>query len=222
MKHISQKIHVSDSAGAVSCEIMQPDIMSCMYVFAHGAGAGMQHPFMVRLSQALAERNIGTLRFNFPYMEQKKKRPDFAPVAEKAVACAIDYAANKFIGVPLFAGGKSFGGRMTSQWLSKEKESGTVKGIAFVGFPLHAAGKPGVDRADHLKQIAQPMLFLQGTRDALADMQLLEPVCAALSNATLVKFEGADHSFHAGKKDLIPLLAEEMNQWILSVGFVQK
>lgn len=209
-------IHIADTIGSVSCEIMAPASMNSFLVLAHGAGAGMQHPFMVKLSQALAEEGVGTMRYNFPYMEQKKKRPDVAPVAEKTVSCAIDFATKRFPNVPVFAGGKSFGGRMTSQWLSKAASS-TVKGIIFYGFPLHPAGKPAVERAAHLHQLQLPMLFLQGTKDALAELHLLEPVCNALSLATLTKFEGADHAFHVSKKDIIPLLAEASVHWIRTI-----
>lgn len=216
LKLNTDKIQVSESAGSVSCEIMEPPAMHTMLVFAHGAGAGMTHPFMVKVSVALAEAGIGTIRFNFPYMEHKKKRPDFAPVAEKTVSSAVEYATTKFNHVPLFAGGKSFGGRMTSQWLAKESSS-AVKGIIFFGFPLHPAGKPSIERAAHLSQIKLPMLFLQGTKDALAEMNLLEPVCRSLPTATLSKFEGADHAFHVARKDLIPLLAQEATDWIKTV-----
>jgi len=189
--------------------------MRAMLLFAHGAGAGMNHSFMVKVSVALIENSIGTIRFNFPYMEQKKKRPDFAPVAEKTVSSLLGYTTVQFKDVPLFAGGKSFGGRMTSQLLAKE-DAPAVKGIVFFGFPLHPAGKPSVDRAEHLSKIHLPMLFLQGTRDALAVMNLLEPVCKSLPRATLTKFEGADHSFHVPRKDLIPLLAQEASEWIIT------
>lgn len=216
MNTLKETIKISETAGSVSCEIMEPSSMKSFLVLAHGAGAGMQHPFMVKLSQALAEAGVGTMRYNFPYMEQKKKRPDFAPVAEKTVSCAIDFAMKRFPNIPVFAGGKSFGGRMTSQWLSKVALP-TVNGIIFYGFPLHPAGKPSVERAEHLSQIKLPLLFLQGTKDALAELHLLEPVCHALPLATLTKFEGADHAFHVSKKDIIPLLAEASVRWIHTI-----
>ncbi|MDQ2658165.1 MAG: dienelactone hydrolase family protein, partial [Bacteroidota bacterium] len=175
-------------------------------------GAGMNHPFMQRLSVELISRKIGTLRYNFPYMEKGGKRPDVPAVAEKTVLQAITYAAGAFPNIRLLAGGKSFGGRMTSQALSKSTDSG-ARGIVFVGFPLHAPGNPGVERASHLKDVTVPMLFLQGTRDALADMVLMEKVCADLPLSTLKRFEGADHSFKAGKKDLIPELAASISEW---------
>lgn len=203
---------VSDSIGAVSGEIMAPDDMQFLYAFAHGAGAGMNHPFMVKLSAALADLKIGTLRYNFPYMEKGKKRPDVPAVAEKAVNRAIETAMEKFPQIPILAGGKSFGGRMTSQALSKTGAT-LVRGLVFVGFPLHAAGMPGIERAEHLKKVTIPMLFLQGTRDALAEIGLIEKVCLGLPHATLTRFEGADHSFKAGKQDLIPPLASGIREW---------
>lgn len=210
-------IPVSDSVGAVSGELMVPEKLTCLYIFAHGAGAGIHHPFMVNLATALAGYNIGTLRYNFPFMEKGGKRPDLPAVAEKTVSMAIAAAGNLYPGIPLLAGGKSFGGRMTSQYLSKSPVS-NVKGIVFTGFPLHAPGKPGTDRAQHLANISIPMLFLQGARDALARIDLIREVCAKHKSATLMEFEGADHSFKAGKKDLIGPLAESIRQWVSSTG----
>jgi predicted alpha/beta-hydrolase family hydrolase len=212
MKTEKISIQVSDSVGAVTGEILAPEDMTCLYVFAHGAGAGMNHPFMTRLSEALGALNIGTMRYNFPYMEAGGKRPDAPAVAEKAVIRAIETASERFPGTPLLAGGKSFGGRMTSQAMSKVAKP-PLKGIVFVGFPLHAAGNPGTERANHLKDVTVPMLFLQGTRDALADIVLIEKICNNLPKAMLHKFEGADHSFRAGKQDLIPALAEAIRDW---------
>lgn len=195
-------------------EFITAEDMDFLYVFAHGAGAGMNHPFMQRLSVDLLARKIGTLRFNFPYMEKGGKRPDVPAVAEKSVLRAIDYAAQTFPHTRLLAGGKSFGGRMTSQALSKSTGSG-VHGIVFVGFPLHAPGNAGIERASHLKSVTVPMLFLQGTRDALADMTLMEKVSGDLPLSTLKRFEGADHSFKAGKQDLIPALAASISEWAM-------
>ncbi len=180
---------------------------------AHGAGAGMNHSFMVELANALAEQNIATLRFNFPFAEQKKFRPDFPAVAHKVVEAAINHALETFPSIPFFASGKSFGGRMTSQYLAAR--AGTpVKGIIFYGFPLHPAKKPSTERAGHLKEINLPMVFLQGTRDELATMDLIETVCASLPTATLIKLQGADHGFKAGKQNLIAVLAEKTSEWI--------
>jgi predicted alpha/beta-hydrolase family hydrolase len=197
----------------LSAETTSSKKTKAIFVFAHGAGAGMSHPFMKELSTELANHGIATLRYNFLYMEQKKKRPDFPAVAHQAVAAAISKAHEFFPTIPMFAGGKSFGGRMTSQYLSANPGS-YVKGIAFVGFPLHPAGKPSIERAAHLERIKLPMLFLQGTRDALAEWSLIELLCQKLSTATLVKLEGADHSFKAAKQNLLPVLATEINLWI--------
>lgn len=205
-------IHISDSLGSVSGEVIAGTEMKALYVFAHGAGAGMNHPFMTKLSGALAEGGIGSLRYNFPYMENSKKRPDPPAIAEKAVVRAVETAIDLFPEVPLLAGGKSFGGRMTSQAASKGMNA-AVKGLVFTGFPLHAAGKPGTGRAAHLASVHLPMLFLQGTRDALAQIDLIRQVCATLPAATLDEFQGADHSFKAGKQDLIPALAEAVIRW---------
>lgn len=172
-----------------------PRAFAC-FVFAHGAGAGMAHPFMSAVANGLAERGIATLRYQFPYMEKRAKRPDPPKVAHAAVRAAVAEARRRFPNLPLIAGGKSFGGRMTSQAQASAPLDG-VAGLAFFGFPLHPAGKPSRERAAHLSDVTIPMLFLQGTRDALADLGELEPVCAALgAGATLKLFADADHSFH--------------------------
>jgi hypothetical protein len=217
MKTKRLSIPVSDSLGLVSAELMADDSIDCLFVFAHGAGAGMDHPFMFKLSDALSALNTGTLRFNFPYMEKGGKRPDPPAIAEKTVNRAIEVAHNLLPGIPLLAGGKSFGGRMTSQALSRSLQP-AVRGIVFVGFPLHAAGSPGTERAAHLTNITLPMLFLQGTRDALADIGLIQKVSESHKRATLTKFEGADHSFKAAKQDLIPALAQSIREWATSIG----
>jgi predicted alpha/beta-hydrolase family hydrolase len=173
-----------------------PEARAC-FVFAHGAGAGMAHPFMAAVAAGLAERNIATLRYQFPYMERGGKRPDPPKVAHAAVQAAVAEASRLQPNVRLIAGGKSFGGRMTSQAQAIEPLPG-VCGLAFLGFPLHPAGRPSNDRGDHLFQVHIPMLFLQGTRDALADLGQLKPLCEALgARATLRLFPDADHSFHA-------------------------
>ena len=182
-----------------------PKPARALYVLAHGAGAGMKHPFMAAVAAELAQRGIGTLRYNFPYMEKGSKRPDTPKVAHAAVRDAVAEAARLAPGVPLIAGGKSFGGRMTSQAQALEPLPG-VRGLAFLGFPLHAAGKPSDERATHLAGVNIPMLFLQGSRDDLADLELLRPVVKSLgSRATLEVFDEADHSFHVpartGRKD---------------------
>jgi uncharacterized protein len=207
------KIKVSDKVGSVSAEISSPEKPRAVLVLAHGAGAGMLHQFMKSLSDELGKQAIATLRFNFPFIELKKGRPDLPAVAQAAIAAAIEAGGKKFPGIPLYAGGKSFGGRMTSQ-LMAIKNIPAVKGVVFFGFPLHQPGNPGVERADHLKEVKVPMLFLQGTRDALADFKLIQQVVKKLKNSTLVSFEGADHSFKSGKQNLIPALAESFVNWI--------
>lgn len=186
--------------GLVSAILTLPDDARACYVLAHGAGADMRHAFMQAVAEGLARRGIATLRFNFPYMEEKKGRPDQPAVAHAAIRAAVAEVARLCPGVALVAGGKSFGGRMTSQAQSKAPLPG-VKGLAFLGFPLHAAKKPSSERAEHLADVAIPMLFLQGTRDSLADLGHLKPVVAALgTKATLHEIEGGDHSFALLKK----------------------
>lgn len=199
--------------GKVSGEFMVPGNPRCMLTLAHGAGAGMNHTFMVKLATALADLDIATLRFNFPFIEEKKKRPDVPAVAHKTIEAAIAQAKDAFPDLPLYVSGKSFGGRMSSQFLATHPDD-SVKGIIFFGFPLHPAGKPAIDRADHLQKVKVPMLFLQGSRDELATWELVEQVCASLKNATLVKIEGADHAFKAGKTDVISILAKLVSDWI--------
>lgn len=170
------------------------------YVFAHGAGAGMAHKSMTAIAEGLAERGVATLRFNFLYMEHGSKRPDAPALTHKAIRAAVEKAHELAPTLPLFAGGKSFGGRMTSQAQALDPLP-DVRGLLFFGFPLHPAGKPGDERAKHLDDVAIPMLFLQGANDALATVDLLQPVVKRLGNrATLALFEHADHSFHVPKK----------------------
>jgi len=189
-----------DPARRVSALLVAPADARTCYVFAHGAGAGMAHPFMTKVSEALAEHGIATLRYQFPYMEQRSKRPDAPAIAHAAVRAACVEAARRLPGMPLLAGGKSFGGRMTSQAQAIEPIE-HVRGLVFLGFPLHPAGKPSDERAKHLFDVDIPMLFLSGTRDALADLSLLEPLVAKLgAKATLETFSDADHSFHAPAK----------------------
>lgn len=186
--------------GAVSAILMQPDKARACYVLAHGAGAGMRHASMDKIAKGLADRGISTFRFNFPYMENKRGRPDQPAVAHATIRAAVEEAARLCLGVTLVAGGKSFGGRMTSQAQAKTPLP-DVKGLAFLGFPLHADKKPSTQRAEHLAHVEIPMLFLQGTRDGLADLGLLKPVVAALgAKAMLHEIEGGDHSFAVLKK----------------------
>jgi predicted alpha/beta-hydrolase family hydrolase len=213
MKTRSLTLQVSSEIGKVSAELMTPEKPVAVVPLAHGAGAGMNHDFMITISKLLAEKNIATLRFNLPFMENKKGRPDSPAVAQKTIEAAIIKAQKLFPSLPLFVSGKSFGGRMSSQYLAT-KPAIEVKGMIFFGFPLHQPGKPSTDRAEHLKSVGVPMLFLQGTKDTLASYDLIEKVCASLRLATLVKIDGADHSFKAGKKEIMPILAEEVSAWI--------
>jgi len=175
------------------------------YVMAHGAGAGMTHSFLAAMAEGLAPRGIASLRYQFLYMEQGSKRPDPPKLAQAAVRAAVLEAGRRLPGVPLFAGGKSFGGRMTSQAQAAAPLPG-VRGLIFLGFPLHPPGKPSTERAQHLSAVSIPMLFLQGTRDEFAELALLEPLCAGLgARVTLKLFPDADHSFHvparSGRRD---------------------
>jgi len=189
----------------------------CIITLAHGAGAGMNHSFMIALAKTLSEASIATMRFNFPFTENKKGRPDPPAVAHKTIQAAISKAKELFPELPLFVAGKSFGGRMTSQFLSAHHDA-TVKGIIFYGFPLHPSGKPSTERAEHLKDVKVPMLFLQGTKDELATWDLIESVCESLPRAKLVRIEGADHSFKAGKQNVIQVLADITNDWIEKIN----
>jgi predicted alpha/beta-hydrolase family hydrolase len=184
------------NAGSVSAIFSRPQQPRACFVFAHGAGAGMTHPFMEKVAAGLGERGIAALRYQFPYMEKGGKRPDSPAVAHAAARAAVAEAARCCEGLPLIAGGKSFGGRMTSQAQSAAPLAG-VHGLALFGFPLHPAGKPSSERAKHLADVHIPMLFLQGTRDNLAELSLLEPVVKRLGTlATLHPVKDADHSFH--------------------------
>jgi predicted alpha/beta-hydrolase family hydrolase len=185
-----------ENAASVSALLLRPDNAQACLVFAHGAGAGMSHPFMEVVAAGLCDRGIATLRYQFPYMEKGSKRPDAPDVAHAAVRAAVAEAARCCAGLPLIAGGKSFGGRMTSQAQAIAPLAG-VRGLAFLGFPLHPAGKPSTARATHLAELKVPMLFLQGTRDKLAELALLEPVVKGLGGlASLYLVPEADHSFH--------------------------
>jgi predicted alpha/beta-hydrolase family hydrolase len=204
------KVHIEDAA-SVSALLLRPENASACYVFAHGAGAGMSHPSMETVAAGLYDRGIATLRYQFPYMEKGGRRPDAQAVAHAAVRAAVKEAARCCSGMPLIAGGRSFGGRMTSQAQAIAPLAG-VRGLAFLGFPLHPAGKPSIARAEDLSDIKIPMLFMQGTRDNLAELKLLEPVIEGLGSlASLHVVQEADHSFHvparSGRND-----AEVMNE----------
>jgi len=186
--------------GDVSGLLLRPDGARLLYVLAHGAGAGMRHPFLESIAQRLAERSVATLRYQFPYMERRARRPDPPAVAAATVRAAVIEAARVAPGLPLVAGGKSFGGRMTSTAQAEVPLAG-VRGLVFLGFPLHAPGRPSDKRAEHLAQVRIPMLFLQGDRDEFADLKLLKPVVKQLGErATLHLAEGGDHSFHVLKR----------------------
>ena len=203
--------------------LLEPAEARCLLVFSHGAGAGMRHRFMEDAAERLADRGVATFRYQFPYMEKGSRRPDYGPILLKTVRSAVAAAGNVAGGLPLFAGGKSMGGRMTSLAAASEALNG-VRGITFFGFPLHPAGKPGVARADHLGDVGVPMLFLQGTRDKLAPLDLLAPVCEGLGQrATLHVVEGADHSFHVLKRsgrtddEVLDELVDTTRAWIDAV-----
>jgi uncharacterized protein len=221
MKHSIHhvKFVASKSSGEVSGIFTIPEEMKFLFVLAHGAGAGMQHPFMEKISKYLSDEEIGTLRYNFPYSEKKNKSPDPAPILMETVRSAVKTAGEYFKNAPLLAGGKSMGGRMTSTVASKEALD-SIKGIVFLGFPLHAPGKPSDERAEHLYKVAVPMLFFQGTRDNLADLNLLKPVINRLEpKATLHIVDGADHSFQLPKSadknsdEILRELAKKVKDW---------
>ena len=211
-----------EGAAPVSGLWQSPASPSACLVLAHGAGAGMTHRSMAATAEGLAERGVATLRYQFPYMEKGGKRVDPPPVAHAAVRAAVAEAHRRAGKLPLFAGGRSFGGRMTSQAQALTPLEG-VRGLVLFAFPLHTAGKPSVMRAEHLADVAIPMLFLQGTKDILAELELLQPMVASLGRrATLALFDDADHSFHVpartGRKDA-QVLAELLDQaaaWMLS------
>jgi len=226
----SLKIKISKETGTVSALLYAPAKPKAILVFAHGAGAGIKNKFMETVAVTLGELGIATLRFNFPYMEAGKKVPDRKPVATTAVAAAVEKASELYPKLPVFAGGKSFGGRMTSTAASEDMLD-DIKGIVFFGFPLHAPGKPSSDRAAHLFEVKVPMLFLQGTRDALASYDLMKQLCKKLGNlpaattvqagkSTLYTIEGADHSFHVPKDnklsdpEVINMICNEIKSWI--------
>ena len=189
-------LRIELDADSVSALLTTPAHPRAGYVFAHGAGAGMTHRFMEEVAQGLAERGVATLRYQFPYMEKGSKRPDTPRIAHAAVRAAVDEALRRWPQLPLFAGGKSFGGRMSSQAQAAAPLPG-VRGLVFFGFPLHPAGKPAAERGEHLLQVSCPMLFLQGTRDELAETALLRGVIDQLGErATLELVDDADHSFH--------------------------
>jgi predicted alpha/beta-hydrolase family hydrolase len=211
-----------EEALSVSAQLELPAEASACYVLAHGAGAGMDHPFMSAVARELGELGIATLRYQFPYMERRTRRPDPSPLCHATVRAAIGEATRRTAGLPLFAGGRSFGGRMTSQAQALAPLPG-VRGLAFLGFPLHPAGRPADTRAAHLSEVHVPMLFLQGTRDALAECARMQALAARLgARATLSLVQDADHSFHvparsgrngtAVRRELLKVLAAWMDE----------
>jgi uncharacterized protein len=220
-----QKLKLNvDSANAVSALLLRPPSARACFVFAHGAGAGMTHQSMEQVATGLCDRGIATLRYQFPYMEKAGRRPDPPALAHAAVRAAVEEAARCCPGLALVAGGRSFGGRMTSQAQASAPLAG-VRGLAFLGFPLHPAGKPSDIRAKHLSDVRVPMLFVQGTRDKLAELALLEPVVIRLgTSASLHLVPEADHSFHVlarsgrNDRDVMREILNTLSAWIGSVA----
>src|SRR5947209_18606029 len=217
------RFSVGQTSGEVSGLLVRPPDARLLYVLAHGAGAGMRHPFLEAVARALAEQKIATVRYQFPYMERRARRPDPPAVAAAAVRAAVSEAARVAPGLPLVAGGKSFGGRMTSTAQAEEPLPG-VQGLVFLGFPLHPPGRPGDKRAEHLAQVRIPMLFLQGDRDEFADLKLLKPVVKRLgTHATLHLVKDGDHSFHVLKRsgrtdvDVMSELVDAIVKWTAGI-----
>lgn len=215
-----EMLTIATGDASVSALLLAPPDARACYVLAHGAGAGMTHSFMGAVAQGLADRGMATLRYQFPYMERGSRRPDTPRIAHATVRAACAEAAQRLPGMPLFAGGKSFGGRMTSQAQAASPLPG-VRGLVFLGFPLHPAGKPSDERAAHLAEVDVPMLFLQGSRDELASLDLLRPMIQQLgARATLHVFDDADHSFHvparSGRRDaqVLDEVLDTLAAWI--------
>jgi predicted alpha/beta-hydrolase family hydrolase len=218
------RFEATKRSGPVSALLLRPDTARWLFVLGHGAGAGMRHPFVETIAQRLADCGIATFRYQFPYMERGQKRPDPAPVLVATVRSAVAAAAGVAGDLPLLAGGKSMGGRMTSLAAAAEPLP-NVRGLVFFGFPLHPAGKPSVERGEHLARVSVPMLFLQGARDKLADLGLLRPLCRTLGDrATHHAIDGADHSFHlpqnSGRTDreVLEELAKRVAAWADTFG----
>ncbi|MGH7503738.1 MAG: alpha/beta hydrolase family protein [Longimicrobiales bacterium] len=220
MNAMAARFLASESGGEVSSLLLEPENARALYVFAHGAGAGMQNAFMNALAGTLADQGIATFRYQFPYTEQGRRFPDTRPILYATVRSAVAFARKAVPDLPCYAGGKSMGGRMTSLAAAEAPLEG-VQGIVFFGFPLHPAGNPGTERSDHLAEVSVRMLFLQGTKDALAELTLLSPIVAALGRrARLHTVEGADHSFHVARgsgrrdADVREELGRVMAAWI--------
>jgi predicted alpha/beta-hydrolase family hydrolase len=222
--HTSEhRFAVSAKTGEVSAILRRGEGSQALLVLAHGAGAGMRHPFLEDLSHRLASRGLATFRYQFPYTEAGRRRPDRAPILVATVRAAVARATSLEPDLPLFAGGKSMGGRMSSLAFSEAPLEG-VNGLVFFGFPLHPAGNPSTERAEHLSRASVPMLFLQGTRDRLADLELLQPICSRLGpRARLHVLEGGDHSFAVLKRsartrdDMLEELAQTTASWTTEI-----
>ncbi len=230
---VSSKLNITWDQGrqTVEAQVDAASPPAAVFLFAHGAGAGMLHPFMQGVAEGLVERSITVVRYQFPYMrrlaESGKRwgRPDSPSVLQATVGAVIEWALLEFPGLPIFAGGKSLGGRVTSGWLAVQPSTPeTLRGLVFFGFPLHPAGRPAVDRARHLAEVSVPMLFLQGTRDRLADLELMQPKIDYLgSAATLQRIESADHGFQVLKRsgrsdqDVLVELCQTAVTWMLEV-----
>lgn len=197
---LEARLRVGERSGEVSTLLLRPPQARVALVLAHGAGAGMRHPFLEAMAHRLALSGVATFRYQFPYMEAGGRRPDPRPVLLATVRAVVAEAAERLPDLPLLAGGKSMGGRMTSLAVA-DAGPGPLRGLVFLGFPLHAAGRPSAERGEHLRRVGLPMLFLQGTRDRLADLGLLEPLVDALGpTARLERIEGADHSFRVPRR----------------------
>ncbi len=222
-RDFEHRIVATETAGEVSALWHRPRGAQFLYVFAHGAGAGMTHEFMASMTARLSDRKVATFRFQFPYMEAGRRRPDPPAMIEATIREAVKYAGKIDPKLPMIAGGKSMGGRLTSSAQARAPLPAVV-GLAFTGFPLHPAAKPSVTRAEHLDRIKVPMLFLQGTRDALADLELVRPVCKRLGRrAHLHIVDGADHGFRVLKRsgrtgdEVLDELADTLVTWSQSV-----
>jgi uncharacterized protein len=223
LTHMDLRLHVSDAIGSVSAFLLRPADAWLLYVLAHGAGAGMRHPFLESVSASLAGQGVATLRYQFPYLEAGRRSPDPPHVLEAAVRAAVMKAADIVPELPMIAGGKSLGGRMTSSAAAAQALD-RVKGLAFLGFPLHPPGQPGTRRAEHLQRVDVPMLFLQGTRDTFARLDLITEVCRTLEpRATLHLVDAADHSFGVLKRSgrtpaqVLDELADTLARWARSL-----
>jgi uncharacterized protein len=219
----AEPLHIRVGDRDIAALLLRPRQAAWLYVLAHGAGAGMRHPFMQRIAQRLAERDIATLRYEYPYMSAGSRRPDPAPRLEAVTRGVVEYAAGEWSSLRLLAGGKSMGGRMTSRAQSAAPLR-SVEALVFLGFPLHPPGSRGTDRADHLGHVHIPMLFLQGTRDSLADLELMRPLCDALGErATLHVVEGADHGFAVLKRsgrageEVLDELVDTVSAWLAAL-----